>query len=87
MRVALLANLKKNAPHWPGIAADHWDDLDSEATIESIMAALRSRGHEVTFIEGDARLVTELQKLQPDICFNICEGHVGILVNRMCLGF
>ena len=50
---------------------------DSEATIEAIMAALRSNGHEVTFVEGNAQLVTELTKLKPDICFNICEGHVG----------
>jgi D-alanine-D-alanine ligase len=77
MRVALLANLKKNAPHWPGISPDHWDDLDSEATIEAIMAALQTNGHQVTFIEGDSRLVKELTKLQPDICFNICEGHSG----------
>mgnify|MGYP006137852253 CR=1 FL=1 len=39
MRVALLANLQKNAPTWPGMPADRWDDLDSEATIEGILAA------------------------------------------------
>lgn len=77
MRVALLANLKKNAPHWPGISPDYWDDLDSEATIEAIMAALRSHGHDVTFLEGNADLPQKLAKLRPDICFNICEGHVG----------
>ncbi len=77
MRVALLANLKQNAPQLAGLSPDHWDDLDSEFTIEAIMAALRSRGHEVTFIEGDLRLAAELTKCQPDICFNICEGHIG----------
>jgi D-alanine-D-alanine ligase len=77
MRVALLANLKKNAPTWEGMSPDHWDDLDSEKTIESIMAALRMRGHEVTFLEGDITLVETLGKLKPDICFNICEGHFG----------
>ncbi|WP_420643149.1 D-alanine--D-alanine ligase family protein [Candidatus Leptofilum sp.] len=77
MHVALLANLKKNAPQLPGLAPDHWDDLDSEATIEAIMAALGSRGHDVTFIEGNSKLVDGLQKLQSDICFNICEGHLG----------
>jgi D-alanine-D-alanine ligase len=77
MRVALLANLKKNAPHWPGISPDYWDDLDSEVTIEAIMAALRANGHEVTFIEGNLELPQKLTKLKPDICFNICEGHIG----------
>src|SRR5690606_208867 len=77
MRVAVLANLKKNAPTWEGMSADQWDDLDSEKTIESIMAALRTRGHEVTFLEGNVGLVESLPKLKPDICFNICEGHFG----------
>jgi hypothetical protein len=30
MRVAVLANLKKNAPTWEGMLPDQWDDLDSE---------------------------------------------------------
>jgi len=77
MRVAVLANLKKNAPTWEGMSPDQWDDLDSEKTIESIMAALRSRGHEVTFLEGNIGLVESLPKFKPDICFNICEGHFG----------
>jgi len=77
MRVALLANLKKNAPTWPGMSPDHWDDLDSEKTIEAIMAALKAGGHEVTFLEGDVTLYDNLRKLKPEICFNICEGHFG----------
>ena len=77
MHVALLANLKKNAPHWLGMSPDHWDDLDSEATIEAIMAALRTNGHDVTFLEGNTELPQKLTKLQPDICFNICEGHIS----------
>ncbi|MDD3829283.1 MAG: D-alanine--D-alanine ligase [Anaerolineae bacterium] len=77
MRVAVLANLKKNAPTWPGMSPDRWDDLDSEETIQAIMAALESRGHRATFLEGDATLLDNVRKLRPDICFNICEGHFG----------
>lgn len=77
MNVALLANLKKNAPTWPGMSTDRWDDLDSEKTIEAIAAALEAGGHCVTFLEGDGTLVSQLQRLRPDICFNICEGHFG----------
>lgn len=77
MHVALLANLKKNAPTWDGISADRWDDLDSEETIEAIGEALRSGGHKVTFLEGNLELVRLLPRVQPDICFNICEGHFG----------
>ena len=77
MHVALLANLKKNAPVWPGISPDRWDDLDSEETIQSITRALEAGGHRVTFLEGDVTLYDSIRKVQPDICFNICEGHFG----------
>jgi D-alanine-D-alanine ligase len=77
MDVALLANLKKNAPTWPGISPDHWDDLDSEETIQAISSALEAGGHRITFLEGDVELYDVLRTLKPDICFNICEGHFG----------
>jgi D-alanine-D-alanine ligase len=77
MHVALLANLKKNAPTWAGIPPDRWDDLDSEETIQSILDALQAGGHKATFLEGNTTLVEALPKLKPDICFNICEGHFG----------
>jgi D-alanine-D-alanine ligase len=77
MHVALLANLKKNAPTWAGMPPDRWDDLDSEETIESITRALEAGGHQVTFLEGDLTLPDNLRRVKPDICFNICEGHFG----------
>ena len=77
MDVALLANLKKNAPTWPGMSPDYWDDLDSEETIAGVAAALESGGHRVTFLEADASLYDQLRLLKPDICFNIAEGHFG----------
>lgn len=77
MHVALLANLKKNAPTWEGMSPDQWDDLDSEKTIASITKALEARGHSVTYLEGDGTLYNNLLKVKPDICFNICEGHFG----------
>ena len=77
MRVALLANLKKNAPTWPGMSPDQWDDLDSWETIQAITVALEKAGHRVTFLEGDQTLYNNLLAIKPDICFNICEGHFG----------
>ena len=77
MHVALLANLKKNAPTWEGMSPDHWDDLDSEKTIQAITEAIESGGHQVTFLEGDVTLYDNLRQVKPDICFNICEGHFG----------
>jgi D-alanine-D-alanine ligase len=77
MKVALLANLKKNAPTWPGMSPDRWDDLDTEETIQTILQAIEAGGHDVTFLEGNLSLVKTLPKVKPDICFNICEGHFG----------
>lgn len=77
MHVALLANLKKNAPMLPGMPPDRWDDLDSEETINAISAALETAGHRVTFLEGDVTLYDSVRQAKPDICFNICEGHFG----------
>ena len=77
MRVALLANLKKNAPTWPDMHPDQWDDLDSWDTIQAIAVALEKNGHQVIFLEGDHTLYNNLRAVKPDICFNICEGHFG----------
>jgi D-alanine-D-alanine ligase len=75
--VAVLANLKKNAPTLPGMPADYWADLDSEHTVEAIADALLQGGHRVTLLEGDTTLYDQIRQVRPDICFNICEGHFG----------
>src|SRR5215475_8542375 len=75
--VAILANLKKNAPKVPGQPPDAWADLDSEKTIDSLANALREGGHEVTFLEANVDLLDSLRQYKPDICFNIAEGHYG----------
>jgi D-alanine-D-alanine ligase len=76
-RVAVLANLKKNAPHWEGMPSDQWDDLDSEKTINALVEAIRTGGHESEFLEGDVSLWDSLHRYKPDICFNLCESHFG----------
>jgi D-alanine-D-alanine ligase len=82
MRIALLANLKENAPSWEGIPLDQWDDLDSPKTIHAILDALESGGHQAEFFEANIgepfNLVQNLNTYQPDLCFNIAEGHFGI---------
>lgn len=77
LNVAVLANLKSNAPAFPGMLPDAWAELDSESTTDAIVAALESAGHRATFLEGDLSLVERLRALRPDICFNLCEGHWG----------
>jgi D-alanine-D-alanine ligase len=81
MRIAVLANIKDNAPTWDGMPEDQWDDLDSRKTIDAISAALASGGHEAEFFEANIRspfnLVEKLEAYEPDLCFNIAEGHFG----------
>ncbi len=76
-RVAVLANLKMNAPKFEGMPKDLWADLDSEKTVQSLVDAVRAGGHEADFFEGNLSLVDKLPDYKPDICFNICEGHFG----------
>ncbi len=76
-KVALLANLKSNAPRWEDMPEDQWDDLDSEKTIQALLGAIRAGGHTCEFLEGDITIVDTVRKFKPDICFNICESHFG----------
>ncbi len=79
LRIALLYNLKKNAPHVPGEPVDAAAELDSEETVQALQQAMEAGGHQVTPLEGDANLYPILQRmrLDVDIAFNICEGHRG----------
>jgi D-alanine-D-alanine ligase len=81
MRIAILANLKKNAPRWEGMPKDRWDDLDSPITVESITAALEKGGHEARYVAASIyppnNMIEELRAYKPDLCFNIAEGHFG----------
>lgn len=81
MRIAVLANLKANAPTWDGMPADRWDDLDSPKTVEALVAALERGGHEAAFFEASIlppfSLIERLLAYRPDLCFNIAEGHFG----------
>ena len=76
-RVAVLANLKKNAPQIDGMPSDQWDDLDSEKTVNALVDAIQAGGHTSEFIEGNLDIIENLPKFKPDICFNLCEGHFG----------
>ncbi|MFP4323360.1 MAG: D-alanine--D-alanine ligase, partial [Anaerolineales bacterium] len=79
LKIALLANLKDNAPRQSD--GDHLDDLDGRDTIDFILDALHYGGHDARFLEANLapphNLVDELRAFGPDLCFNIAEGHWG----------
>ena len=76
-RVAVLANIKANAPVFEGMSEDQWDDLDSESTVLSLRDAIRAGGHECEFLEADETIIDTVRAYKPDICFNIAESHFG----------
>jgi len=76
-RVAVLANIKANAPAFEGMSEDQWDDLDSETTVLSLVNAIRAGGHDCEFLEADESIIDTVRAYKPDICFNIAESHFG----------
>lgn len=82
MRIALLANLKKNAPPVEGISKDQWDDLDGAETIENILSSIKTGGHTAEFFEANINfpynLIDNLTRYKSDLCFNIAEGHFEV---------
>ncbi|MGQ9555063.1 MAG: D-alanine--D-alanine ligase family protein [Anaerolineae bacterium] len=77
LRIVLLFNSKKSVPHTQDSPVDYAAEYDTEETINGLEQALRSRGHQVMPLEGDISLLDNIRRLQPDICFNICEGLRG----------
>lgn len=77
LRVAVLHNLKSNAPPDGDRPADALAELDIESNIEAYCAALASRGHQVLALDGNAGLPAVLRRKRIDICFNTCEGYRG----------
>ena len=76
-RVALLYNLKHNATAEPGAPPDALAEYDSIETVQALEDALRAGGHQVIPLEGDKTLLDTIRRAEPDIAFNICEGHRG----------
>ena len=70
-KIAILYNLNRNEYEYEA-------EFDSEYTIKSIYDALKNK-YDVKKIEAvtDFSLITELQDLNPDLVFNVCEGFNG----------
>jgi len=75
MRVALTYNLKKKDPLKP---ADYFSEYDSEETINSVITALKNKGHSVEAIDVEyPALFSYFKKNRVDMVFNIAEGRHG----------
>ena len=75
MRIALTYNLKKKDLTKP---ADYFSECDSEATVNSIVGALKTKGHSVEAIDVEyPRLISYFRNNRVDMVFNIAEGKCG----------
>src|SRR5262245_334222 len=52
-------------------------ELDKPQTIESLAKAIESAGHRTVRIGHVGNLLRQIDELDVDIVFNICEGHSG----------
>ncbi|MBU4252250.1 MAG: ATP-grasp domain-containing protein [Candidatus Omnitrophica bacterium] len=75
MRVALTYNLKKKDPQKP---ADYFSECDSEETINSVVSALKIKGHSVEAIDVEyPAMFSYFKNNRVDMVFNIAEGKHG----------
>jgi len=59
------------------LPADLFAEGDGPATLNAVMDGIREGGHEVFGVEADDKAPAKLEKLQPDMVFNIAEGLFG----------
>jgi D-alanine-D-alanine ligase len=75
MKITVTYNLKKKDDTKP---ADYFSEHDSEETINSIIGALKIKGHTVEAIDVEyPRLVSYFRNNRVDMVFNIAEGKCG----------
>ncbi len=77
MKIAVLANVKDEAPVSPEDPPGRWDDLDDLETVNATLQSLSELGYEAKYFPGVLDSIEEILKYKPDLCFNSSEGHFG----------
>lgn len=77
MKIAVLANLKEDAPISPEDPPGRWDDLDEIETVQAILDSLKELGHEAKYFAAGIESIEAIKAYKPDLCFNSGEGHFG----------
>lgn len=77
MKIAVLANIKEDAPVSPDDPPGRWDDLDDLFTVETTLKSLTELGYEAQYFPAVLNSIESLKKYGPDLCFNSSEGHFG----------
>lgn len=77
LKVGLTYDLKDDWQKRPDDPSDINAELDKPKTIDRVAAALESGGHIVKRIGSVYSLLAQIDRLDVDIVFNMCEGHFG----------
>lgn len=75
MKIGITYDLKADLPASDNLPDDIQEEFDSPVTIDAIVAALQSLGHEVERLGDGRELLERLLHQPPDFVFNIAEGH------------
>ncbi|MDP8266994.1 MAG: ATP-grasp domain-containing protein [Candidatus Aceula meridiana] len=75
--IGLTYDSKEAWPIQPGQTLDANAEFDPAATIDEIVSALESGGHQVKKIGGARELLAQISNLGVDIVFNVAEGLSG----------
>jgi len=75
--VALIANVKGESDLPQDSPPDAGAEFDRQETVQAILEALITGGHQAVFIPANRKLPYILQEIHPDICFNIAEMAQG----------
>jgi D-alanine-D-alanine ligase len=75
--IGITYDLKTDWKFRPDDPADANAELDSGETLDFVVAALEANGHKVKKIGSAKNLLEQIDNLDVDIVFNICEGFHG----------
>lgn len=73
-RIGFTYDLKNDHAGQSGLSDDALAELDCSDTIDAVVGAIETGGHEVVRIGHARNLLKRIKKLDVDIVFNICEG-------------
>jgi len=87
VRVLLAHDRLPDTARSPGLPEDFGAEYDDEATIRSLLAAIRANGHEALDLVLDERFPRRVREIGPDLVFNIAEGVRGPMRESLVPGW
>ncbi len=77
MKIGIAFDLKPRVSPGAAVPDDYFEEYDSQETVESIAAALRTLGHQTVLLGGGTPFLDHVRYDPPDLVWNIAEGRGG----------